>query len=131
MDFVEKIGKTVEEAIREGLIELGATRDNVDIEVIDKGSKGFLGLVGSKMARVRIRKKSNPIDTAVKFLEGILENMKIQADIDVKEKEKGQYIMNLKGKDMGILIGKRGQTLDSLQYLVNLVANKETESFIR
>lgn len=131
MDFVEKIGKTVEEAITEGLIELRTTRDSVEIEVIDKGSKGLFGLVGTKMARVRIRKKSTPIDVAVKFLEDIFEKMKIQASIDVEEKEKNQYLINLKGDNMGILIGKRGQTLDSLQYLVNLVVNKEKDNYIR
>ncbi|NLM14086.1 MAG: protein jag [Epulopiscium sp.] len=131
MDFIEKIGKTVEEAITEGLIELGVTRDNVEIEIIDKGSKGFLGLVGTKMAKVRLRKKHNPIDSATKFLEDIFEKMKIQAVIDIEEKEEGNYYFNLRGDNMGILIGKRGQTLDSLQYLVNLVANKEKENYIR
>ncbi|NLK96668.1 RNA-binding cell elongation regulator Jag/EloR [Defluviitalea saccharophila] len=130
MDFIEKIGKTVEEAITEGLIELGVTRDNVDIEILDKGSKGFLGL-GTKMAKVRMRKKFNPIDSATKFLEDLFEKMKIQAVIDVEEKENGNYYFNLRGEDMGILIGKRGQTLDSLQYLVNLVANKEKENYVR
>jgi len=124
MDFIEKIGKTVEEAITEGLIELGVTRDNVEIEIIEKGSKGFLG-IGSKMAKVRLRKKYNPINAATKFLEDIFEKMNIQAVIDVEERENGNYYFNLRGEDMGILIGKRGQTLDSLQYLVNLVANKK------
>ncbi|HHW67698.1 MAG: spoIIIJ-associated protein [Epulopiscium sp.] len=130
MDFIEKIGKTVEEAITEGLIELGVTRDNVEIEIIEKGSKGFLG-IGSKMAKVRLRKKYNPINAATKFLEDIFEKMNIQAVIDVEERENGNYYFNLRGEDMGILIGKRGQTLDSLQYLVNLVANKEKENYVR
>lgn len=131
MDFIEKIGKTVEEAITEGLIELGTTRKNVEIEVLDKGSKGFLGLVGSKMARVRLTKKVNSIDMTINFLKEIFKTMNLKAEIIVEEKDKGNYLFNIQGNDMGILIGKRGQTLDSFQYLVNIVANKNKEDFIR
>ncbi|NLK20581.1 MAG: protein jag [Epulopiscium sp.] len=131
MDFIEKIGRTVEEAITEGLIELGVTRDNAEIEILDKGSKGFLGLVGFKMAKVRLRKKSDSMDKAIDFLKGIFEKMDLEAEINVKERDKDNYLMDLKGENMGILIGKRGQTLDSLQYLVNLVINKEKTKFVR
>ena len=71
MDFVEKESRTVEEAITEGLIELGTTRKNVEIEILDKGSRGLFGLLGSKMARVRLTKKVNPVDAAVNFLNDV------------------------------------------------------------
>ncbi|WP_058486396.1 RNA-binding cell elongation regulator Jag/EloR [Defluviitalea phaphyphila] len=132
MDFVEKTGKTVDDAITEGLIELGLTRDKVEIEILDKGSKGFLGLVGSKMARVRLKRKITPVEIAINFLENIFDKMMLKVEIEVKKMdEDNQYMFNLKGEDMGILIGKRGQTLNSLQYLVNLVANKRNENFVR
>ncbi|NLJ88586.1 MAG: protein jag [Epulopiscium sp.] len=131
MDFVEKESRTVEEAITEGLIELGTTRKNVEIEILDKGSRGLFGLLGSKMARVRLTKKVNPVDAAVNFLNDIFKKMNLEAKIIVEEKEEGNYLFNIQGDDMGILIGKRGQTLDSFQYLANIIANKNKDNHIR
>jgi len=124
MDFVEKESRTVEDAITEGLIELGTTRKNVEIEILDKGSRGLFGLIGAKMAKVRLTKKVNPVDLAVNFLKDVFDKMNLDAEIIVEEKEEGNYVFNIQGDDMGILIGKRGQTLDSFQYLANIVANK-------
>lgn len=131
MDFVEKESRTVEEAITEGLIELGTTRKNVEIEILDKGSRGLFGLLGSKMARVRLTKKVNPVDAAVNFLNDVFKKMNLEAKIIVEEKEEGNYLFNIQGDDMGILIGKRGQTLDSFQYLANIIANKNKDNHIR
>ena len=130
MDFVEKESRTVEDAITEGLIELGTTRKNVEIEILDKGSRGLFGLIGAKMAKVRLTKKVNPVDLAVNFLKDVFDKMNLDAEIIVEEKEEGNYVFNIQGDDMGILIGKRGQTLDSFQYLANIVANKNKNNHI-
>ena len=129
MNFVEKSGKSVEEALRLALIELEATREQVDIEVLDEGSKGFLG-IGAKETRIRVTKKNDIRETAKSFLSRILKEMNIQAEVTVELVEETLNI-NMMGEDMAILIGKRGQTLDSLQYLVSLVVNKEKEQYYR
>ena len=83
------------------------------------------------MARVRLTKKVNPVDAAVNFLNDIFKKMNLEAKIIVEEKEEGNYLFNIQGDDMGILIGKRGQTLDSFQYLANIIANKNKDNHIR
>ena len=126
-NWIEVTAKTVEDAITDALIQLGSTRENVDIEVVEKETSGFLGL-NKKPAKVRVALKETMQDKAVNFLEDIFKLMKIQSEIavDYNEEEKTMNI-NIVGEDMGVLIGKRGQTLDSLQYLVSLVVNKESE----
>ncbi len=130
-EWIEVTAKTVDDAITEALIKLGSTRDNVDIEVVEKESSGFLGL-NRKPARVRAALKETIQDKAVDFLEKIFNIMEIKSEIKVEfnEDEKTMNI-NIVGEDMGVLIGKRGQTLDSLQYLVSLVVNKESEEYIK
>lgn len=130
-NWIEVTAKTVDDAITEALIQLGTIKDNVDIEVIEKESSGFLGL-NKKPARIRAAVKETIQDKAVEFLESILNIMEIQSEItvDYDEDEKTMNL-NIVGEDMGVLIGKRGQTLDSLQYLVSLVVNKESEDYIK
>ena len=130
-NWIEVTAKTVDDAITEALIQLGSTRENVDIEVIEKESSGFLGL-NKKPAKIRAAVKETMQDKAVGFLEQIFELMEIKSEIavDFNEEEKTMNI-NIIGEDMGVLIGKRGQTLDSLQYLVSLVVNKESEEYIK
>lgn len=130
MDSIEKMGKTVEEAVSEVLKELGTTKDKVEIEVLEEGSKGFFGLFGSKMAKVRVTKKIDPIGSAKNFLQEIFRTMNMEVMIDVSLKDQKHMLIQLSGQDMGVLIGKRGQTLDSLQYLVNLVVNRGEASYI-
>lgn len=130
MEFVEKTGRTIDEAVTEALIELGATRDEVDIQVLEEGAKGFLGLFGSKIARVRVSKKIKTAGVATQFLKDVFKAMELDVMIEVEE-ESEELGINLQGDQMGILIGKRGQTLDALQYLVSLVVNKEEEEYIR
>ncbi|NMA82646.1 MAG: protein jag [Epulopiscium sp.] len=130
MEFIEKTGRTVDEAITEALIELGATRDDVEIEVVDEGSKGFLGLFGTKIAKVRVSKKITAEAIAKQFLSEVFDAMQIEVIIDTQLQSDGLDI-NLQGDQMGILIGKRGQTLDALQYLVSLVVNKSEEGYVR
>lgn len=129
MKFVEKSGKSIEEALRLALIDLEANRDQVDYEVIEEGAKGFLGF-GSKDYVIRVTKKSNVLDDAQNFLAGIFKEMKIDATLELALKDDVLHI-NMIGEDMAILIGKRGQTLDSLQYLISLVVNKNQDDYIR
>lgn len=130
MNFVEKTGKNVNDAITEALIELGTTSDKVNVEVIDKGATGLLGLFSSKLAKVKVTKKINLSDVATDFLENIFKVMDLKVTIIAQLKEQNLDI-ELSGPSMGVLIGKRGQTLDSLQYLVSLVVNKESDKYVR
>ena len=128
MNFVEISAKNVDDAISTALDKLGASRDEVDIEVLEEGSKGFLGL-GAKNAVVRVTKKYDPEGVAKTFLKEIFLAMDLIVDIETKLTDK-QLQINLSGENMGVLIGKRGQTLDSLQYLVNLVVNKGNNPYL-
>jgi spoIIIJ-associated protein len=123
-------GRTIQEAVEKGLEELGARSDQVDTKVIEVPSKGFLGLLGAKGAKVEITLKDNPKEKANEFLKSILKNMDIDAKLSTQLDENILKI-DIIGKDMGILIGRRGQTLDALQYIVSLVVNKDREEYIR
>ena len=123
---LEITGKNVEEAIEKALIQLDTTKDKVEIEVIEKGCKGFLNILGTKLAKIKVTLKKDFQKEAREFLENVLKSMNIEATIDIKETEDNLYI-NLNGNDMGILIGYRGETLDALQYLVSLSVNKGME----
>lgn len=126
MKFVEKIGKTVEEAVDQALVELDATRDEVEVEVLEEPSKGILGFIKVKPARVKVILKNNPLKRASGLLKGIFQTMDLDVKINISENDKTMFI-NLEGPDLGILIGRRGETLDALQYLVNLSVNKNQE----
>ncbi|MBR5337622.1 MAG: protein jag [Lachnospiraceae bacterium] len=132
MDFIEITAKTLDDAITEASIKLGTTSDNIQYEILDKGTTGFLGL-GSKEAKIKVWVKSTPVEELKKFLTDVFNAMGIgNVDILVDTDENYSYLdVDLKGDDMGVLIGKRGQTLDSLQSLASLVVNKNSENFIR
>ena len=131
MEMITVTAKTVDEAVTKALIELETTSDKLEYEVIDKGSAGFLG-IGAKPAIIRARKKETVADKAMNFLRQIFEARHMEVSITAAFNEEEQELsMNLEGEDMGMLIGKRGQTLDSLQYLVSLIVNKDTEGYIR
>lgn len=125
---LEKVGRTVEEAVAEALKEFNTTRDQVEVRVLDAGSKGILG-IGAKPVRVKVTYEYNPEQAAERFLSQIMKCMGLDVTVDTMLKERQLYI-NLKGTNMGVLIGKRGQTLDALQYLVNLVINKGDSPYI-
>ena len=131
MEYREFSAKTKEDAITEACQYFTVSSDKLLIEVVDEGSNGFLG-IGAKPAIIKAPVKGTVEDKAKDFLKDVLEAMDLEVVIDVKydEAEKNMEI-DLKGDDMGVLIGKRGQTLDSLQYLVSLVVNKESEEYIR
>ena len=131
MEFIEVSAKTVSDAITEACQKLTVTSDKLEYEVIDEGSSGFLG-IGSKPAIIKARVKSSVVDTAKDFLKDVFEAMDLTVVVDVKYDEIDNYMeIDLSGDEMGVLIGKRGQTLDSLQYLVSLVVNKNVENYIR
>ena len=189
MNYVIKTGKTVDEAVREALSELNITRDNAEIEVLDEGQKGFLGLIGSKNATVKVWPKvdetksilneifneeiepetsqevvhntddelefedeevsTDEVDTeeaiktldeeneeilsaAREFLGKILETLELDNIVEM-ELEDNTLNVNVNGDEnrLGILIGKRGVTLDSIQYILNLIVNKKSSRYIR
>ena len=131
MDFVEFSAKTVDDAITEACQKLTVTSDKLEYEVIEEGSSGFLG-IGAKPAVIKARIKNSVADKAKEFLKEVFDAMNMVVVIDVKYDEENRNIdIELSGDEMGVLIGKRGQTLDSLQYLVSLVVNKDEDEYIR
>ena len=131
MEFIEVTAKTVDDAITEALVQLGATSDQIEYEVIEKGSSGFLGF-NSKPARIKVRKKFTPEDIIRDFLNKVFDAMHMDVEIIIKQsEEENVFDVELKGDDMGVLIGKRGQTLDSLQYLTNLAINRHVDDYIK
>jgi spoIIIJ-associated protein len=123
MKMVEKTAKTKEDALAEALRELGVTEDKVIIETNEEASKGLLGFLGAKVYRVKVTVKEDASQTAGLFLRELLVNMGVTAQVEIFRR-KDNVLLNINGKDLGVLIGKRGQTLDAIQYLVNLAVNK-------
>ena len=131
MEFIEISAKTVNDAITEACQKLTVTSDKLEYEVVEEGSSGFLG-IGSKPAVIKARVKSSLEDIAKDFLKDVFEAMNLTVVVDVKYDETNNSMdIDLSGDEMGVLIGKRGQTLDSLQYLVSLVVNKNVDNYIR
>ena len=134
MEFIEVSAKTVNEAITEACQKLGVTSDKLEYEVVEEGSNGFLG-IGSKPATIKAAVKmeeESEEDCAKKFLNDVFAAMNMEVVVDVKyNDEEKEMDVDLSGDEMGVLIGKRGQTLDSLQYLVSLVVNKGKDDYIR
>ena len=131
MEYMEVSAKTVSDAITEACQKLLVTSEKLDYVVVEEGSSGFLG-IGAKPAIIKARVKSSIKDKAKDFLDSVFEAMGLVVAIDMKYDEIDHYMdIDLSGDEMGVLIGKRGQTLDSLQYLVSLVVNKESENYIR
>lgn len=127
---IEKSAKSVQEAIDLALMELKADKNDVEIEVLDEGNKGIFGLIGNKMARVKVTVKESGGDKAREFLLDVFEKMNVTANIETSESE-DSILLKISGKDIGIIIGRRGETLDSLQYLASLVVNKGSEDYKR
>ena len=131
MEFIEISAKNVDDAITQATVQLGITSDQLEYEILDKGSTGFLG-IGSKNAVIKARKKFSIDENVVEFLSSVFDAMKMEVEILVAVNEEEHVIeVELKGDDMGILIGKRGQTLDSLQYLTNLAINKHSDEYYK
>jgi spoIIIJ-associated protein len=152
MTSLEKTGKTIEEAVNQALSELEVPLDRVDVEVLEEPSKGLFGFIGTKPAKVRVTLKpetqtplvapvdkapakqtvsaDDPVQSAKNLLNAMFKTMKLNVMIERMTQE-DHVMLNLRGDDLGVLIGKHGQTLDALQYLVNLAANKDSENRIR
>ncbi|HHW31331.1 MAG TPA: protein jag [Clostridiaceae bacterium] len=127
--ILEKSGKTVNEAISLALEELNVGREDVEVEIIEEGNKGIFG-IGSRAAKVRVILKEKYIDKAKEFLTDVFEKMGILAEVEASEQEDAITI-NIRAEDSGIIIGRRGETLDALQYLTSLVVNKNSEVYKR
>ena len=131
MEFIEFKGKTVDDAITEATIQFGVTSDDLIYEVIEKGSTGFLG-INKKLAVIRAKKKDTLEDIVQEFLENLFKVMEVETVVDIKYNDEDKTMdINLTGPEMGVLIGKRGQTLDALQKIVQSVVNKHSEEFVR
>lgn len=121
---IEAVGKTVEIAVERGARELGVSVDQVTFEVIAEAKKGFLGF-GEQPAKVKVIYELFPIDIGYDFVKTLVDDMGIEADISVSDTDDGNKLISIVGDEAGLLIGHHGETLDQLQYLVNLAANKK------
>ncbi|MBP2002356.1 spoIIIJ-associated protein [Paenibacillus shirakamiensis] len=164
MSKVVTSGKTIEDAVRQGLAKLGTTENKVAVKVLEQPSKGFLGLFGGKAAKVEImllvdsmtetpkvhsssevvqvptltqqdapvasEQEIDPYQEAASFIKEVGLSMGLQVTVEIARR-KDSAVLNISGSDLGLLIGRRGQTLDALQYLANIVANRYSDSFIR
>ena len=126
MREVVKSAKTIEEAIEAARIELGLESNEIAVEVLAEPNKGLFGLIGAKDARVKVTEVANPGRKAVNLLRDLFKCMKIEVEINT-EKTEAFIKINLTGPDLGVLIGRRGDTLDAIQYYINLAANKNAE----
>jgi spoIIIJ-associated protein len=126
---VTATGQTVEEAVESALAQLKTTKDRADVSIIDEGKRGFFGIFGSRPAVVKVTAIHDPLEEAKKFLIQVSEKMGAPVEIEVKRDGK-QVIFILTGEKIALLIGKRGQTLNSLQYLTQLVINRFSDQYL-
>lgn len=131
MKKITASGKTVEEAVKNGLVQLKVSEERVRVLVLEQPSKGLFGILGSKDAKVELELIPDPLEETVVFLQDVFASMDIQVQIDPVKDGKDSIILNLSGPELGILIGRRGQTLDALQFLTNIVANRQSDSHLR
>ncbi|WP_409343674.1 RNA-binding cell elongation regulator Jag/EloR [Paenibacillus sp. MBLB4367] len=122
--------KSVDEAVKQGLAQLNVTGDRVNVSVLEQPSKGLFGLIGSKEAKVELEVIPDPIEETITFLQDVFRTMDLKVRVE-KQSDKDGVLLNLTGSELGILIGRRGQTLDALQYLTNIVANRFSSSHVR
>jgi len=128
---VEKRGKSVDEAIKAALNELDCEIDDVSIEIIEEPNKGVLGIFGKKPAVIKVTVREKPEEEVKAILVDLLDRMSIDYKIDKAEWDNQKVRINIVGKDMGLLIGRKGETLNSLQYIVSLIVNRKREARIR
>ncbi|KUG02574.1 rna-binding protein jag [hydrocarbon metagenome] len=128
---IEKRGKSVDEAIKAALDELGCEIDDVIIEVVEEANKGILGIVGKKPAIIKVTVREKPEEDVKKVLVDLLDKMKIDYKIERVELDQEKVRINIVGKDMGLVIGRKGETLNALQYMTSLIVNKSREEKLR
>lgn len=131
MEFIEISAKTIDDAVTTACQQFAITSDKLEYEVVEEGKAGILGF-GAKPAVIKARVKATLEDIVKDFLKDVFAAMNVEVVVNIEYNEEEKLMnIDLTGDDMGMLIGKRGQTLDSLQYLVSLVANKDTEDYVR
>lgn len=130
MKQVVATGKTIEEAIEKALHDLKVSRERVSVVVLEEPSRGLFGLIGAKEAKVEVTYRPDPVEEGKSFLRNVLAKMNVDADVETNETQDG-VILEIMGSNLGIVIGRRGQTLDALQYLVNVVANRHADKHVR
>jgi spoIIIJ-associated protein len=126
---VTAVGQTVDAAVESALAQLKTTKNQVEIIVVEEGKKGFLGF-GSRTAKVIVKKKVNPVELVEEFLKDVCEKMGVPVKIQVKQNGRN-ILYELSGEKIALLIGKRGQTLNSIQYLAQLVINRESKEYLK
>jgi spoIIIJ-associated protein len=126
---VTATGQNVEEAVKSALAQLNTTKDRTEVSIIDEGKKGIFGIFGSRPAIVKVTVKADPIEEAKNFLVSVSEQMGVSVKVDIIKEGKNVFF-NLSGEKIALLIGKRGQTLNSLQYLTQLVINRFHEQYL-
>ncbi|GEK59646.1 RNA-binding cell elongation regulator Jag/EloR [Marinococcus halophilus] len=119
-------GKTIEEALDKAVQEWGTTIDRIEYQVLEEPRKGFLG-IGARQAYVEVSVRVDPVEEAAAYLKDVVQAMNVEAEVEVKISRK-LISMELEGNSLGLLIGKRGKTLDALQHLTNTVANKHANA---
>jgi len=122
---IEKKGRTVDEAIKSALDELGCELDDVKVEIVEEPTKGLLGFMGKKPAVVRVSVRQTPEEETRVVLEDLLNKMQIDYQINSVEYDAGRVRINITGKDMGLLIGRKGETLNSVQFILSLIVNRD------
>ncbi len=131
MQSIEKKGKSVDEAISSALEELGVAIEEVDVEILEEPSRGLLGIIGNKSALVRVNVKEKPAKLVEEKLIALLDGMKIDYELDKIEVQDGLIRINITGKDMGLLIGRKGETLNAVQFILGLIVNRSAKERIR
>jgi spoIIIJ-associated protein len=122
--------KTIDDAVEKAIQELGVSRDRVSVRVLEEPSKGLFGFIGSREAKVEVEYVFDPVEEGRRFLADVIQKMNVQANIEVGSHEEG-VLFDIQGESLGMLIGRRGQTLDAIQYLVNVVANRHADKHVR
>lgn len=132
MRFAEKKAKTVDEAVNQALAELGASKDEVDIEIIEE-TKGLFGILGSKEVKVRVTlREREEVTRAKEFIKNVTEKLGMNIEKEASYNEEDKLLkIELKGEGLGLLIGRRGETLDSIQYLTNIFVNKKSDDYVK
>jgi spoIIIJ-associated protein len=133
MKSVVKVSKTVEDAVNEALEEFGVGREDVGIEVLEEPSKGLFGIIGTKAAKVKVTVINDPVKIAEDFINKLLSEMNIKGDSVARKEGSVLYVdmLNISSSDMGIVIGRRGNTLDAIQYLLSLAVNRNRKDYTK
>ncbi|MFE7064619.1 RNA-binding cell elongation regulator Jag/EloR [Bacillus haimaensis] len=129
MREITATGPSVEEAVLSALTQLNTTRDRADITIVEEGKKGLFGLFGTKPSIVTVKLKHDPIEESTNFLKKVLTEMNIVAELETKVEGRNIFI-SISGEKTALIIGKRGQTLNSLQYLTQIVANRYSNQYL-